>query len=81
MIAHDPATVAALARDHDAVTLAEALAARLLAEGRAELARVVAGLLNGAAVDPNPPDPHRDANQAGAVDPNPPDPHREGSAR
>jgi hypothetical protein len=77
--APDAAVASALAREHGAVTLAEALAARLLADGRAELAAALASLLNGAAIDPNPPDPHREANQASAIDPNPPDPHRGGS--
>lgn len=51
---------AALARDHDAPTLAAALAVRLLADGRAELAAALTALLNeAAAVDPVPPNPHR----------------------
>lgn len=53
-----------------ALTLAAALTASLLADGRPEPAR-------GAAVDPTPPDPHRSVLTA-AVDPNPPNPHREG---
>ena len=57
-------TVAALAEQHDAQTLAAALVARLIADGRTEIAGAIASLLtdsdDGAAgiIDPNPGNPH-----------------------
>jgi hypothetical protein len=67
-----------LAAEHGAVVLAAALVERLRLDGYAELAATVASLLSGAAIDPNPPNPYR---EAPAIDPNPPHPHREGSSQ
>jgi hypothetical protein len=59
--------VAALADQHDAQTLAAALIARLIADGRTEIAGAIGSLLtdsdHGAAgiIDPNPGNPHRQA--------------------
>lgn len=62
-----PPPVARLASEYDAATLAGALAARLLADGRAELAAGLRALLSGSAVgiiDPHPVDPHRQRSPA-----------------
>jgi hypothetical protein len=60
-------TAAALAQEHDAGTLAEALCARLAADGRAELAAAVASLLapgeDAGLIDPVQPHPHRPASK------------------
>lgn len=63
-----PSIAASLALQHDAPTLAAALVARLLADGRAELSGALVSMLSGllsagqerAGLDPNPPDPHRE---------------------
>jgi hypothetical protein len=55
-----PHPAARLAAEYDAPTLAGALVARLLADGRAELAAGLRALLSGGAVgiiDPTPPYP------------------------
>lgn len=59
-----PHPVARLAAEYDASTLADALVARLLADGRAELVTGLRALLSGGAmgiIDGNPPNPHRQA--------------------
>ena len=51
------ATIARLAREHDAPTLAAALVARLHAEGRTELEAAIGALFPALTIDPNPPHP------------------------
>jgi hypothetical protein len=55
-----PTTIAQLAAEHDARTLAAALVERLAAEGRREAVAAVVAVLSGEAVgiiDPTPPYP------------------------
>jgi len=57
-----PDLAARLAHEHDAATLAEALVARLLVDGRAEFAADLRALLSGekaGIIDPTPPYPRQ----------------------